>query len=81
MEIANYRFPQEWVNKQQPKVLVCVLQRLIGQASSSNNDRNPDRQQNVDEYMHRAHDLCIKIAARWEPVYSNTYGPGELNGA
>lgn len=39
---------------------VTSLQGFIGKAMGANNDRNPNRQAELADYLERAHDLCIE---------------------
>lgn len=42
---------------------ITSLQGFIGKAMGANNDRNPNRQAEVTDYLERAHDLCIEARA------------------
>lgn len=42
---------------------ITSLQGLIGRAMGANSDRNPNRQAQLDDYLHRAHDLCIEATS------------------
>ena len=66
-EIPIVRYTSEEVARMGTKQIIGILQNIIGQALSSNNDRNQNRSQHVTEYLKRAHDLCIRARERWKP--------------
>ena len=42
---------------------ITSLQGFVGKAMGANNDRNPNRQAEVSDYLRRAHELCIEARA------------------
>ena len=46
---------------------ISSLQGLIGKAQGSMHDRNPNRAAEVNDYLRRAHDLCIEARADDSP--------------
>lgn len=65
MEYEHFRLSQLDVDGMGPKQVIEILQALIAGALYSDNDRNPDRRQRVQELLEQANDLCIKARERW----------------
>lgn len=54
------------------------LQGLVGMArSAAGNDRNPNRAAQVDDYLKRAHDLCVEARSMDPP---EAYGKSRFYG-
>lgn len=54
-------------------IVIGRLQNLIGLAQANNNDRNPDRQAQVDHAHKQAQTLCIEARSFDPPI--NDSGP------
>ena len=52
-------------------VVVGELQNLIGLALAYNNDRNPDKQANVDDALGQALTFCIEARGQDPPIDKN----------
>lgn len=55
-------------------IVIARLQQKIGRARSANNDRNPNRQAEVDGVLDEAHALCIQVRGYDAPINRPT-GP------
>lgn len=51
-------------------LVIGQLQKLVGEAKSANNDRNPDRMAQVTAILYAAQSLCIE-ARGFEPPLDN----------
>lgn len=59
-------------------VIIGRLQNLVGHARARNNDRNPERQGDVDSTLDAAFALCVRARSQDPPL--NETGPWAGNG-